>query len=476
MSVRFSIATKDPANTTKVFVFINATSIKQMGLSKEDEATVRQNLKNEVRKTTLQKAKSGIIVAQLDKADVRSTEIDKARRAGSIICKTANQLKVQNLFVTDLTNDEELAEAFLEGIAISNYQFLKYKNTPAAHSLKTVKVLKGGISSARLKSLQIAIDGMRVARDLVNEPLSFLTAAQYSKEIRRYGKEAGFKVEVFTKRRIESLKMGGLLAVNRGSEHPPTFNVLEWKPKKPKNKRPVVFVGKGVVYDTGGVSLKPTANSMDLMKSDMAGSAAVVGAMYSIAKAQLPVHVVALIPATDNRPGKDAYVPGDVITMHSGKTVEVLNTDAEGRMILADALHYAKKYNPELVIDLATLTGAAARAIGPQGLVMMGNASEKVKDKFKESGTRTYERLVEFPMWEEYGDYLKSEVADIKNIGGAFAGAITAGKFLEHFVDYPWMHLDIAGSAFLYMGPNGYFGKGGTGVGVRLLFDYIQRW
>jgi leucyl aminopeptidase len=184
---------------------------------------------------------------------------------------------------------------------------------------------------------------------------------------------------VFNKAKITSLKMGGLLSVNLGSMEPPTFSIMEYKPRNAKNKQPVILVGKGVVYDTGGLSLKPTPNSMDMMKCDMAGSAAVAGTMYAIAKAKLPVHVIGLVPATDNRPGENAYVPGDVITMYNGLTVEMLNADAEGRMILADALAYAQKYNPKLVIDLATLTGAAVAAIGTSGIVAMGTADESTK-------------------------------------------------------------------------------------------------
>jgi len=233
------------------------------------------------------------------------------------------------------------------------------------------------------------------------------------------------------------------------------------------------LIGKGVVYDTGGLSLKPTKNSMDLMKTDMAGSAAVVGAMYAIAKNKLPCHVIALVPATDNRPGGNAYAPGDVVTMYNKMTVEVLNTDAEGRMLLADALSYSNKYKPELVIDVATLTGSAAAAIGTQGIVTMGNANQATMAKLKTSGNDVYERIAEFPFWDEYRDDLKSDIADLKNLGSGYAGAITAGKFLEHFTNYPYIHLDIAGPSRMDK-PSGYLSKGGTGVGVRLLYDFVS--
>ena len=289
------------------------------------------------------------------------------------------------------------------------------------------------------------------------------------------GKEGGFKVTIFNKARIEKEKMGGLLSVNRGSIQPPTFTIMEYVPKKALNKKPIVLVGKGVVYDTGGLSLKPTLNSMDRMKSDMSGAALVGGTMYAIAKLQLPLHVIALVPATDNRPGQEAYVPGDVITMMSGKTVEVLNTDAEGRMILGDALEWAKRYKPELVVDFATLTGAASAAVGEHGIVCMGTASDETKKAFRDSGNRQYERLVEFPLWDEYGDQIKSDIADIKNVGGPSGGAMTAGKFLEHFTDYPWMHFDIAGVSFA-TSKKGYQTIGGTAYGMRMLLDFLTHY
>jgi len=323
-----------------------------------------------------------------------------------------------------------------------------------------------------LGQLKTIIDASYAVRTLVNEPLSYLTATQLAKEIAAMGKQAGFKVRTLNKAQIVKEKMGGILSVNRGSIDPPTFSIMEYKPAKTINKKPIVLIGKGVVYDTGGLSLKPTPNSMDRMKSDMSGAALVAGAMYTAAKLKLPLHIVALVPATDNRPGENAYVPGDVVKMYSGATVEVLNTDAEGRMLLGDALHFAKRYKPELVIDFATLTGAASAAVGEHGIVCMGTADDKTKQSFAASGTRQYERLVEYPLWDEYGEQIRSDVADIKNIGGSTGGAITAGKFLQHFTDYPWMHFDIAGVSFA-TAKKGYLTPGGTGYGMRMLIDFL---
>jgi leucyl aminopeptidase len=363
-----------------------------------------------------------------------------------------------------------------EGIALSNYQFLKYRGDKKekANQLHTIYI-DGDTNQKKIDSLNNTLQAVYWSRDLVNEPVSYLTASQLSEEIKEKLEPLDLQVTVLEKLQIEALKLGGLIAVNLGSEEPPTFNIIEYKPANAKNKKPIVLVGKGVVYDTGGVSLKPTAHSMDLMKSDMAGAACVAGAMMSVALNQIPLHIVCIIPATDNRPGKNAYVPGDIITMYNGKTVEVLNTDAEGRMILADALAYGDKYNPELVIDAATLTGSAVKAIGTKASCVMGNASSSVMQELIKAGSIVHERLVELPFWDEYGEQVKSDIADLKNLGGPDAGMITAGKFLENFTSNPYIHIDIAGPAFLES-EDGYRGKGGTGVGVRLLTQFLTNY
>ncbi len=420
--------------------------------------------------------KSIVLVQVLKKEKNKSTQREQARKDGNEILEIIERNKIKEVTVINHASSD-LTYDYVEGMALGSYQFLKYYKDAEnkKNALEKLRVLKSSLSSERLEELKNVVKGTCKARDLINEPLSYLTAEKLSEEAVALGKDANFDVEVLHKDKITTLKMGGLLAVNKGSVDPPTFSILEWKPKNAKNKKPIILVGKGVVYDTGGLSLKPTSNSMDFMKSDMGGAAVVLGTMYAVAKNKLPLHVIGLVPSTDNRPGKNAYVPGDVITMYDGTTVEVLNTDAEGRLILADALHYAKSYQPELVMDFATLTGSAARAVGSQALVYMSNAKESVKKKMEASGMATYERLVEFPTWKEYGEMLKSDIADLRNIGGSNAGAITAGKFLEHFTDYPWIHFDIAGSAFL-QSSDSYRGKNGTGVGVRLIFDFLNNY
>ncbi|MEM7037614.1 MAG: leucyl aminopeptidase, partial [Bacteroidota bacterium] len=407
-----------------------------------------------------------------------SDEHEAVRKAVHSAVSLANDHKMTGLVLAyprPASATGEVVTALAEAAPLSNYQFLEYKTSKEENTLKETVIVtdKKGDDKLVDRAGKIA-KGTMVARDLVNEPVITLTAEELSVRARKLGKKNGFDVEIFNKQKLRSLKMGGILAVNSGSIDPPTFTIMEWKPKNARNKKPYVLVGKGVVYDTGGLSLKPTANSMDFMKSDMGGAAAVIGTMVAVSSLELPVHVVGLVPASDNRPGQNAYCPGDVITMFDGSTVEVLNTDAEGRMLLADALAYAKKYDPELVIDLATLTGAAVIAIGNHGTAMMSTADEHTKSSLKAAGHRVYERLVELPLWEEYKEQLKSDIADMKNIGGRPAGSITAGKFLEHFTDYPWIHLDVAGTAFLHSSDS-YRGKNGTGVGVSMLTDFLSR-
>ena len=447
-------------------------------LSTSEIDYLKSAAKKEINFVFIPKIKQNIIVQFLKKQKDSSYHKEDIRLAGNDILGTIGHYKIAKVEVINQCKENNILE-YVEGMALGNYQFLKYLSDKKErkNALQEITIAKGDATTKEVSELNAVIEATCLARDLVNEPHSFLNAPQFSKEIQKAGKKAGFSVQVFDKKKIEQLKMGGILAVNKGSVQPPRFNILTWKPRNAKNKKPIVLVGKGIVYDTGGLSLKPTANSMDFMKCDMGGAATVVGTMSAIAKAKLPLHVIALVPSTDNRPGLDAYVPGDVITMYDGTTVEVLNTDAEGRLVLADALHYAKKYKPELVMDFATLTGAAARAIGESGICFMGNADENTKAKLQKSGSEVYERLVEFPLWREYSEQIKSNIADIKNLGGPAAGMITAGKFLEHFTGdkYPWVHFDIAGSAYL-KSADGYRTKEGTGAGVRLMFDFLKKY
>jgi len=451
-----------PQNT--IFLADKITDLKK-NLSSENFKYFKKYWKNEdmqyVKGTT-----GYVFVVKTVKKD-----LDTIRKAAFSVHDT---LKKHYKVATVTGDNAKKLLAFAEGFLLSNYQFLKYfkdakkkKNT-----LNTLEV-HGSVTQKELTELSHLIASVYWARDMVNEPVSYMDAPQLAEEIKAKGKVSKYKVEVLGKGKIEALKMGGLLAVNKGSEVPPTFTIIEYKPKNAKNKKPIVLVGKGVVYDTGGLSLKPTAHSMDLMKSDMGGAAAMSATIDALAKNKVPVYVIGLIPATDNRPGKTAYAPGDVVTMFDGTTIEVLNTDAEGRMILADALAYANKYKPELVIDAATLTGAAVRALGTKTAISMGNAKDTYFRKLYEAGQVTHDRVFRFPFWEEWKSELNSDIADMKNLGGPNAGMITAGKFLEHFVKYPYIHIDIAGPAFLETADS-YNGKGGTGAGVRLLYQFLK--
>ena len=367
-------------------------------------------------------------------------------------------------------------EDFTEGLLLSSYTFEKYKTKPDEDNTRypAKLLLKGDIADSELKWLTELTNAVYFTRDLINEPVNHLNATALAGEIKKIGDSAGFSVEVLTKGKIEALKMGGLLAVNKGSVDPPVFCILEWHPADCVNKHPIILVGKGIVYDTGGLNIK-TGDFMAGMNRDMAGAAIVTGVLSTAAKTGIPLHIIGLVPSTDNRPGGNAYTQGDIIAMHNKMTVEIGNTDAEGRLILADAISYASKYSPELIIDIATLTGSAAMTFGNQAIAVMSNADRKYLDLLHECGNDVYERIAELPFWDEYGELLKSDIADLKNVGGREAGAIIAGKFLERFAEFPLIHMDIAGTEILKK-DDYYRLKNGSGAGLRLLSTFLKRY
>ncbi|MCY3487156.1 MAG: leucyl aminopeptidase [Bacteroidetes bacterium] len=405
----------------------------------------------------------------------------RAAAAGAHMAMKTKATTVALCLPDSQLDSEATGQSLVEGYMLSSYEYDRYKTRPneertiterlVLHAGRDEKSARRGAERGRIEA-----EATITARDLVNLSPHDKTPTLLGKIVERFGRKYGYEVSVWDKSDIEKEKMGGLLGVNRGSLEPPVMIEMTWKPSKAGNSRPVVLVGKGIVFDTGGLSLKPTKNSMDHMKADMAGAAAVIGAMEAIARLDVPLYVIGLIPATDNRPGQDAYVPGDVLRMHSGMTVEVLNTDAEGRLILADALSYAKLYRPEIVFDLATLTGAQVVALGSQVAAVMtredSGASERL-EPVMEAAERSGDLLHPMPMHAHYAEALKSDVADIKNIGNREAGSITAAKFLENFVDYPWVHIDMAGPSFL-KSELPYRPAGGTGFGVRLLTEFIR--
>ncbi|HWS70846.1 MAG TPA: leucyl aminopeptidase, partial [Thermoanaerobaculia bacterium] len=312
-------------------------------------------------------------------------------------------------------------------------------------------------------------DGVRTVRDLGNAPSNILTPTTLAARAEEVAKAIGIKCTVYGRKEIERMKMGGLIAVNRGSVEEPRFIVMEYAPKRAKQH--VALVGKGITFDSGGISIKP-AEKMEEMKFDMCGAAAVIGTIEAAAKLALPIRITGVIPSTDNLPSGSAYKPGEIITMMNGKTVEIVNTDAEGRMILGDALHYASQLKPNIMLDYATLTGACVVALGSEAAGLF-TSDDELAQKLIEAGERVGDRVWRMPEWDDYKDLIRSEWADMKNSGGRWGGAISAALFLKEFVDCPsWAHLDIAGTAYAEH-ETAREAKGATGAGVRLTISYL---
>ncbi len=420
--------------------------------------------------------------------------LENLRRASAVAAKTAREMRARTLALLEphpdavaaaklgssTTTLESIGAALAEGAALSLYRFDKYKtdNTNARPQITVWTVVGRNAARARrlgtgVKQAAVVTEATWLARDLANAPGNEIYPASLAERARRIGRATGVRVSVFTEGQIRKLGMGGLIGVSRGSAQPPRFIVMDYN-RRQSGRGTIVLVGKGVTFDAGGISIKPAAN-MSEMKMDMAGGAAVLATLRAAAQLRLPLRIVGLVPATENLPGGKALKPGDILTHFNGTTSEIENTDAEGRLILADALGYAAKFNPDLVIDLATLTGAVVVALGNFATGMFGTARTSM-DRLKESGERTHERVWEMPLFEEYDRLIRSDVADVKNLGGRWAGAITAAMFLKKFAgNYPWIHLDIAGTAALDE-PLDYIPKGATGVGVRLLVDFLSRW
>ena len=401
------------------------------------------------------------------------------RVAGAVTAKEAGRVWADEA-VFMLPPDRQtgaLVGAVAEGALLSAYRFNKYRsNDHQGGRLRTL--ILGRTASGRSPALtqavrkaKAAVSAVCLARDLVNEPASTATATYLSEQAAAHCRGEGLKVEVWGKRKIEQMKLAGLLAVNQGSREEPRFLHMRYKPKG-KAARKVALIGKGITFDSGGLSLKPP-RSMETMKLDMAGGAAVIGVMSVLPELAPDVEVLGLVPATDNLPDGGAQKPGDVIRYLNGKTVEVMNTDAEGRLILADALVLAAREKPDCMINLATLTGACIVALGNELAGLFSNDGE-LAEKLMACGRDAGESLWQLPLAAEYREDIKSQVADIKNVGGGSAGAITAALFLQEFAgDVPWAHLDIAGPAFAGKDritcP-----KGGTGFGVRTLLNFLS--
>lgn len=414
----------------------------------------------------------------------KAASLDKLRQAASCAAALLKQKNISRAAVnhTDLpirtTTTEQQAQAITEGLLLADYQYQRYQSpTPdtakpleqidlIAANAKSLPLLSNGVNRA-----QAICAGVHLARDLVNAPGNLKSPEFLAMQAVAMAEQNGITAHLLDQARLHQLGCGALLGVAQGSTRPPYLIILEYS-GDPTGTAPLALVGKGVTFDTGGISLKP-ADKMDEMKMDMGGAATVIGTMLAAARLKLAINLIAVVPAVENMPSGSAIRPGDILTSLSGKTIEVLNTDAEGRLILADALTYVERYKPRAVIDVATLTGACIIALGNQAAAILGN-DDKLIDKLLKAGQRSGERLWQLPLWEEYGSQIKSDFADVKNTGGRPAGTITAAAFLQKFADqYSWAHLDIAGMAWEDKGKAG-VPRGGSGFGVRLLIDYLH--
>src|SRR6516225_9528953 len=376
---------------------------------------------------------------------------------------------------------QESAQAIVEGVLAADFESDKYK-TDKKNDKRIESVLIAGYSDAErargeagLAKGRVIADSQNFARDLINEPSNKLTPSILGEKAEAMAKAAGLAVEVLDEKKIADLKMGALLSVAQGSVEPPRMIVITYNPPSAKRGAPVIgLVGKAVTFDTGGISIKP-AEGMEKMKYDMAGGATMLGTMRALAQLKPPIPVTAFIPCVENMPGGNAQRPGDIVTTLSGKTVEVINTDAEGRLILADALTYARKQGCTHLVDAATLTGAIVVALGHMRVGLFAN-QDAMRDRVLAAANTEGERMWPMPLDTDYKDYLKSAFADLPNVGGRWGGAITAAWFLKEFAeDTPWVHLDIAGTAWLD-DSKPFLAKGPTGLPVRTLVRLALDW
>lgn len=409
---------------------------------------------------------------------------DTVRQAAARAARRAHELKVADVAIQmpfpEGVSPDTAAQIIVEGANLGLYRYLKYKSEPKpeeTHQVDHLNVFVEGDQEAARDGAHIGhivSDGVMFARNLANTPPNDLYPERLAALAKEMGERSGLRVTVLEQHELEEQGFGGLLAVGQGSRRPPRFIILEHNEASPE--RPTIcLVGKGITFDTGGISIKPSSK-MDEMKFDMCGAAAVLGTMQVVGELNLPLHVVGLVSAAENMPDGNAYRPGDIIKTLSGKTVEVLNTDAEGRIVLSDALFYAQRYTPKAIVDLATLTGAIVVALGSHAVGLMSN-NPSLAEQIIQAGEATFERVWQLPLWEEHHEVMKSKVADLKNIGDREASSITAAAFLAAFVgDYPWVHLDIAGTAWIEKPKQAYNPGGATGIGVRLLTHVLRNW
>ena len=413
----------------------------------------------------------------------KEVTLDRIRQAMGSASKKTRQTGAQTcsapIIGTEALNASatEIAQAMVEGAILGCYRFNHYRsdNEDGAKNIRSITLLANNVKQINeiktgIRRGEASAQATSLARDLCNHPANVMTPTRVVQEAKKITGEGKVKLTVLERKDQEKLGMGGLLGVSRGSQEAAKFLILKYSGGKKKDA-PIVLVGKTVTFDSGGISLKPSEN-MEQMKADMTGGAEVLGAVRAAARLRLPINLIGILPATENMPGGRATKPGDILRMLNGKTVEVQNTDAEGRLILADGLAYATRLKPKCVVDIATLTGACIVALGQFAIGMLGN-NDKLKAELKKAGEEAGERVWEMPLWDEYFEQLKSDVADMRNIGGRGGGMITAGMFLSKFVgDYPWVHLDIASTDWS-TSERPYVSKGPTAIGTRLLVQFL---
>jgi leucyl aminopeptidase len=451
------------------------STIKEMILNKEFNA----NLGTSIVLSTMDKAPmKKITLIGLGKKEKFSNEI--ARIVSAKAALKVKEMGISEFSILFLSNiDEGLIEAICEGVGLSLYSFNRYKTNDSKNELMVNQAtILINVDMPNIKSIvdrtSLMVEAVNFARDLSNLPPNDCSPSQLATIAVSVATEYGLKHRIIERYEMESMGLNGIVSVGKGSHFPPKLIILEYHGST-DDRKPYLLVGKGVTFDTGGISLKDS-DKMDEMKFDKSGGCNIIAIMKAIASLKLPINVIGLIPSVENMPSSTSYRPGDIIKMYNGKTVEVLNTDAEGRLILADALAFGiSSFNPKAVIDLATLTGACIIALGTNVAAVIGRNKKFIEELSNVSET-TGEKLWELPLYEEFYEQIKSSVADIKNVGGRPGGAITAAAFLSNFTNgLPWIHIDIAGTAWTQEGTyeRGYNPKGATGFGIRTLVKLL---
>ena len=421
---------------------------------------------------------SRVVICGIGKEDELSLEV--IRNTTAEACRSLEQKNIETIasiiFRSNQIPPDKASQAMTEGALLGTYCFRRHITREAEHGKisqltiitdddRLISEMESGCEKGKIVG-----EAAMNARDMVNEPANYMTPFDMATIARQTGNETGLEVEILEKKEMQEMGMGALLGVARGSEQPPKFIVMKYNGGKSTGTE-IALIGKAITFDSGGISIKPSAG-MEEMKDDMSGGASVIAVMGAIARLKPEINVLGLVPATENLPGGNALKPGDVITQMEGKTIEIISTDAEGRLALSDAIGYARKQEVKRIVDIATLTGAMQVALGNVCTGAFTNNQELV-DKVIAAGEEAGERIWQMPMYNEYKEQNKSDVADIKNTGGRLAGSITAALFLREFVgDVPWVHLDIAGTAFTDK-TKGYTVKGATGVPVRTLVNLV---